>query len=901
MSGRAGVVLLLLVLAALVAGFLLLGWREAFFEDEGGEGSGEPATGSAPVEGADPRDEASGPERRAPTPTLFGRAREQAKGVGALVARVVRAGETPAPLAGATLTVSGTGFGGEEVAATATSDARGVASVHRLPAGAGYVVALRAAGQPPVEWRDVAVEANGTTDLGDLVVGATGALAGRVVDERGRGVAGAAVRVHPGEASVLEVLGNLVDLVTNLDREPVSLARATTDAEGAFRVEGLPPDRFVVVAVAPGRVRARANVRLGAQGVLGEPPTLVLRSGARVAGRVERPDGTPVGSARVAVMPGGGSDPSAFFYGRTFTETGADGAFALTVPSDSEDLIALAAAEGHPTTISKKFRAGAEDVRIVMAADAVADVTVVTKGTRTPVEGAVVSIATGSEGSGEAGALATGVTGPDGRTTIRTASGPLQMVLVSHPTRPGGMASAAMGGMGAMADALLDADVPKTLEAGATTPIEIRLRDGTAIAGRVTDPAGNALEGVEVRLASFFGGGGRSTRSGADGAYRLEGVSLGFMARFTVRAPGWVLRGEDASIEPGGADGEIAKDLVLRPASRVEGRVVGPDGAPVPGASVRIEGDDVLALAIGAMGGEDPSAVPTDAEGRFALVGVEGTAGSAKRTLSVRAGGFVPGKSEPFAIPEGATVEVPVVRLSRGATVRGSVLDPDGRPVADAKVQASPAREGSLVTGMESLFDAPQETVADSDGRFELAGLPEGKLSLTASGTVHAPGVAKVEVGAAGTTATVELRLRRARTLRVRVLGPDGAPVAGATASAVVEADEDAPVFSMPAMAASGPDGWLSFERQPRVPLRVKAQKDDYVDADAVVPGEADTFELRLGRLSPQDRARVAEIDAEMARLLEAMQGGNASADVSERWRALRAEKQAIEERAKVR
>jgi hypothetical protein len=155
---------------------------------------------------------------------------------------------------------------------------------------------------------------------------------------------------------------------------------------------------------------------------------------------------------------------------------------------------------------------------------------------------------------------------------------------------------------------------------------------------------------------------------------------------------------------------------------------------------------------------------------------------------------------------EGRDLEV---RVGRGGVVEGRVLDADGSGVAGASV---------------ALWARPlyrREATTDAGGRFRFPAVagpgpsrwpdPRPEAGLLARAAGWARGVATFAAPKAGETLAVEVRLRRARTLRVRVLHADGRPAAGASVR-VEEETELAPSFGSDAEIRGTTDAEGRFE-----------------------------------------------------------------------------------------
>lgn len=164
--------------------------------------------------------------------------------------------------------------------------------------------------------RGVVIEAGKTTDLGTVSLVRGRQIAGRVVDARGAGVAGAKVKV--GE-QILHA-----DDETQLDQfDALSNVRvAITDAAGEFTVVGIPEKAGYIDADHPERGRARSVVVPPGSA---DPPvvTLALAPFGSIAGRVTK-RGKPVAGAAVTASIKGANGQV------TFAETRADGTFTMS-------------------------------------------------------------------------------------------------------------------------------------------------------------------------------------------------------------------------------------------------------------------------------------------------------------------------------------------------------------------------------------------------------------------------------------------------------------------------------------------------------------------------------------------------------------------------------------------
>lgn len=347
---------------------------------------------------------------------------------------------------------------------------------------------------------------------------------------------------------------------------------------------------------------------------------------------------------------------------------------------------------------------------------------------------------------------------------------------------------------------------PEPRAAGAALPAAERValsvaEPGPLLSGQVLDCAGSALADVEVGLESPEGRplAGRA-RSAADGRFRLPAPPGGARLRATDARYETVLVG----LYSPGRRAEIA--LVVAPRTSFTGRVTTPEGRPIPGARVDLRIDPGLAVGyLRALDFNRPGRWTrlADADGRFAF---ESAPALSEAWLDVTSPGYL---RRLVALPadERSALAIVLRRPDRARTVRGLVLEADGRPASGALVAAAPAR-----------------TRCDANGEFELVLWPapaEARLVALQPGRGAAVRcVPRASDGAPAWPERIELELAaRQEALSGRVLGRDGRPLAGAR----VWLADPTPVGVFP----SGP---LSAESLTADPL---ARPWDFVASDA--------------------------------------------------------------------
>lgn len=197
-------------------------------------------------------------------------------------------------------------------------------------------------------------------------------------------------------------------------------------------------------------------------------------------------------------------------------------------------------------------------------------------------------------------------------------------------------------------------------------------------------------------------------------------------------------------------------------AAEVRGRISGQDGTPLAHAVVRIVPDAPTSSRPARV-----ARVETGVDGAFVAQGLEGTI----FRLRIEAAGYAP-LTQP-QIPAGASVRL---RLRRGVTLAGIVRDRATQaPIGGATVMAW--EEGAEGFGEDSYRRAR----GGKDGRFAVADLPQGKVTVEARAPGHAPAKSR---NVSVPNADLSLVLDLAGGLSGRVVDTGGAPIAGAEVTA---------------------------------------------------------------------------------------------------------------------
>jgi protocatechuate 3,4-dioxygenase beta subunit len=237
--------------------------------------------------------------------------------------------------------------------------------------------------------------------------------------------------------------------------------------------------------------------------------------------------------------------------------------------------------------------------------------------------------------------------------------------------------------------------------------LEVRLPPERLIEGRVLDPAGRPARGLSLTaIDSETKGVCAQARTDGAGAFRLRGLGDAIY-RLSVEAPADARAPKDLQAA-GGTAGLVVR---LLPAVAAWITVLDPDGAPVSGAIVRTSRVEDAA-SVDSIGSSSDNDVYCDPRGRARLAHLEPGV-PLMLTVAVSGGSLRYG-------PVPWTPADTTVRLARPLTVRGRVLDPQGRPVPEAAV----------LYASDSWKQARART--DAEGAFEITDLSPGEIEIQA-------------------------------------------------------------------------------------------------------------------------------------------------------------------------
>jgi hypothetical protein len=565
-------------------------------------------------------------------------------------------------------------------------------------------------------------------------------LLGRIVDSSNAPIAGARIDAVRLGATELAHLGD-----PELRAEELAVAASISGSDGRFEIR-LEIGRLHRLAVAADGFAstARADVQAG------DDLTIVLRRGASVSGRVTRKeDEVPVAGARVAIERSG--DLLLVWEG---TSDDAGRFSAQGIDPGQADLVVVPVEECRERTALDLREGDAVVLDVQVPFGLIVTGQVKSRETGEPIAGAEV----GSEAF---------------REKIATTDEAGRFELTGLLEAPVLVLSARAAGFGAF-ETVLRPGVDRILTAN------FELTRGRVARGRAVDRGGRPIAGAYVAALSRSADGDVartdrvSGRTGADGRFRIAGLRTDLPHTLLVRREGLascLVRAFDARPE---AEFDLG-DLVLRPGSSLSGRLVSPDGQPIP--------DAWLDLATSAPGDSDPNlglgrrSLRTASGGRFHFLDLP----PGHHVLQAFVTGLETEVKAEFDLAEGEAKRGVEVVAGSGRMIRGRVLGPEGRGLEGADLLLRKAGE-----------ERGTSAFSGSDGSFLFASLAEGSYDLGASyaeayvsptGPFELAGASLSGVRA-GTSGLV-LELRRGAEITGQVVSPQGKAFAFARVVAI--------------------------------------------------------------------------------------------------------------------
>lgn len=258
------------------------------------------------------------------------------------------------------------------------------------------------------------------------------------------------------------------------------------------------------------------------------------------------------------------------------------------------------------------------------------------------------------------------------------------------------------------------------------TGVDAVLDRAGSLSGRVVDTDGNPIAGVDVQLQSAAFQMAYVT-TGADGVYTAADLRPGswrvgfeppsgspFVAELYDDARTY----ETQTVVPlASGQAAVLNDAVLTRGNTISGRILAPDGTPRAGIEVYASSD-----AGGGRGGT------TGTDGTYTITGLadgDYTVGAQSDWADNLVGVAYPGTTrwqdaELVHVAGATTVQLHDLTLLAGGTITGTIVGPDGAPLANANVRAW-------------SLDGENGATSGSDGSFSINLLAPGSYRVSAS------------------------------------------------------------------------------------------------------------------------------------------------------------------------
>ena len=553
-------------------------------------------------------------------------------------------------------------------------------------------------------------------------------ISGTVVDEDRQPIAAAVVSSEEVRES-----GDMMMMGPRMSMRSAGAVRSGPDgrftakvAESEYKLsaakKGLPAGKSDNVKVAAGD-RKRGVV-------------ITVPRGFEVTGRVIDAQGNPLSGVSVSAAEaqggGGGAMMQRIVMGGpqrvdddSVVRTGSDGTFSMRLKEGTYDFTVRR--EGYGTKVVRAHQVAARTTPVETRMDPSVDIS-----------GRIVRNGVGIEGvnifSFGMGTSSSATSGPDGSFTLADLSPGSIRVNFNKPDD--------------FVQEMRNLNAP-------ARDVVIELPSGGRVSGRVVDKATKqAVTNFQAGVSANRGGGGMvmmappqmRTFTSDDGSFVLENVPPG-PVNVMVAAPGYTTaRLGNLTLEEGKPISDVVVELDT--GSTLRGKVTGPDGSPLGGATVRLSFNNPGRMAM-AMAGTDYAAT-TEANGEYTIDAVE----PGEKTFSY---------AHPDYLTQTKTVDVAGretrvdVQLTTGQRINGTVVTDGGMPVVDAYVRAVSA-SGSAST-----------TRSGPGGTFFFDKLQPGRYTFTAQKTGHAEGTLRdFDIQAGGQP---RITLKSGATIYGRVTG----------------------------------------------------------------------------------------------------------------------------------
>lgn len=315
--------------------------------------------------------------------------------------------------------------------------------------------------------------------------------------------------------------------------------------------------------------------------------------------------------------------------------------------------------------------------------------------------------------------------------------------------------------------------------------------------GQVLGPDGDPVGGARVTLQSYPP---RTAETEDDGSFyfdKLIGRTYALSARADDLAGGPIAHELTESSPPA--------IIRMRQGGRVEVTVIAAaSDRPISGATVQLRAADL-------------QTATSDGDGKARFRGVV----SGWLVVAASAPGYGTGKLA-LMMPGSAGAELKAeIKLEAGFSIAGTVVDPDGKPVAKARVMA---QSGELIATADPRYDG---VVTGADGTFELRNVAAGRVHLVAHHDEYVAGSAEID-NLGNDVKGVTIELKPGGVIAGKVVSESGAPVPWASIVARPKGGlNNRQLAGQTRGGRSDKDGAFELKGLPRSQLNLVASTDE--------------------------------------------------------------------------
>ena len=371
--------------------------------------------------------------------------------------------------------------------------------------------------------------------------------------------------------------------------------------------------------------------------------------------------------------------------------------------------------------------------------------------------------------------------------------------------------------------------------------VRVSLKKGHPITGLVRDlstqkpMAGATVFACDPDALRFGEEACRRATSGEGGRFQIADLPRGpvdLLARAPARA---ATRLSNVTVpRPAAPESPAEKEIeiFLNPGGRVSGRVVGSDGKPVGGVTLRADPLAVQLRDRQREGGAWP--VMTDDLGKFAFEGLA----TGRYRLAAGKTGFAGAEAGPFEIKAGTDLGNLEIRLDAGAILKVRLVNPKDEPVHGLEVRIRDPRGGGGLR-RDGVAVKEEQIQEGENGRYTVSKLPGGTYTVLLLPLDWAD-IEKEEIRlkTGETTDLGTIVVREGRSISGLVTDTAGEPVAGAQVTAFWREGPDSKSRRVPCKT----DGRYRIAGLPDFPvslITVRARGFAPAERDGASPGDA--------------------------------------------------------------